>query len=172
MGLARRSRNLSNGVGTQSAQRLGSRSQRKASASVTSFELRALCDEKSFSENKTFPCVHLVLRDFPGLQYPEFLQNVTKETKSHNYRPGPSFPSLPSVKSEWNGWVWLRLRCARKFAVEISACRKGRARGAPLQSERRGSATPPYIGVSQPAPNPKPKTHNPELVRATTRTRS
>jgi hypothetical protein len=34
------------------SQRLGSRSQRNASASVTSFELRALCDEKSGSENK------------------------------------------------------------------------------------------------------------------------
>ena len=50
--LARRSRNQSNGVETQSAQRFGSRSQRNASASVTSFELRALCDEKSCSENK------------------------------------------------------------------------------------------------------------------------
>jgi hypothetical protein len=50
--LARRSRNQSNGVETQSAQRLGSRSQRNASASVTSFELRALCDKKSCSENK------------------------------------------------------------------------------------------------------------------------
>ena len=43
--LARRSRNQSNGVETQSAQRLGSSAQRNASASVTSFELRALCDE-------------------------------------------------------------------------------------------------------------------------------
>ena len=37
--------NQSNGLETQSAQRLGSRAQRNASASVTSFELRALCDE-------------------------------------------------------------------------------------------------------------------------------
>ena len=42
---AGRSRNQSNGVEAQSAQRLGSRSQRNASASVASFELRALCDE-------------------------------------------------------------------------------------------------------------------------------
>jgi hypothetical protein len=52
LALARRSRNQSNRVETQSAQRLGSRSQRNASVSVTSFELSALCDEKSCSENK------------------------------------------------------------------------------------------------------------------------
>ena len=49
----RQTRNPSNGVETQSAQRLGSRSQRNASASVASFELRALCDGKSCLENKT-----------------------------------------------------------------------------------------------------------------------
>ena len=43
--VARRDDNQSNGVETQSAQRLESRAQRNASASVTSFELRALCDE-------------------------------------------------------------------------------------------------------------------------------
>ena len=43
--VSRRADNQSNGVETQSAQRLGSRAQRNASASVTSFELRALCDE-------------------------------------------------------------------------------------------------------------------------------
>jgi hypothetical protein len=50
--LARRSRDQSNGVETQSAQRLRSRAQRNASASVTSFELHVLCDEKSCLENK------------------------------------------------------------------------------------------------------------------------
>jgi hypothetical protein len=43
--LARLRRNQSNGVETQSAQRLESRSQRNASASVASFELHGLCDE-------------------------------------------------------------------------------------------------------------------------------
>jgi hypothetical protein len=60
----RRSRNQSNGVETQSAQRLGSRSQRNASASVTSFELRALCDEKSCSENKILRVCNTAF--FPG----------------------------------------------------------------------------------------------------------
>jgi hypothetical protein len=52
-----------------------------------------------------FSCVHLVLRDFQDVQNPDFLQKVTKETKNHNYRPGPSFPSLPSVKSAGMGLV-------------------------------------------------------------------
>jgi hypothetical protein len=50
--LTQRSRNQSNGVETQSAQRFRSRSQRNASASVASFGLRAICDEKSGLENK------------------------------------------------------------------------------------------------------------------------
>jgi len=41
---------------TQSAQRLGSSSPRKASASVTSFELRALCDEKSLDRHPRHSC--------------------------------------------------------------------------------------------------------------------
>jgi hypothetical protein len=52
-----------------------------------------------------FSCVHLVLRDFQDVQNSDFLQKVTKETKSHNYRPDPSFPSLPSVKSAGMGSV-------------------------------------------------------------------
>ena len=52
-----------------------------------------------------FSCMHLVLRVFQDVQNPDFLQKVTKETKSHNYRPGPSFPSLPSVKSAGMGLV-------------------------------------------------------------------
>jgi hypothetical protein len=35
-----------------------------------------------------------------NVKNPELLQKVTKETKSRSLCPGPSFPSLPSVKSE------------------------------------------------------------------------
>ena len=45
-------------------------------------------------------CIRATSRSF-AVQNPEFLQKVTKETKSRCYCPGPSFPSLPSVKSEW-----------------------------------------------------------------------
>jgi hypothetical protein len=57
-------------------------------------------------------CVHLSLGDFQDIQNPDFLQKVTKETKSHNHRPGPSFPSLPSVKSVGMGLVAARQRQA------------------------------------------------------------
>jgi hypothetical protein len=50
-----------------------------------------------------FSRVHLVLRVFQNVQNLEFLQKVTKKTKSHDYRPGPSFLSLPSVKSAGMG---------------------------------------------------------------------
>jgi hypothetical protein len=47
-----------------------------------------------------FSCVHLSLRDFQEVRNSEFLQKVTKGTKSRSFCPGSSFPSLPSVKSE------------------------------------------------------------------------
>jgi len=47
-----------------------------------------------------FFCVHLSIRDFQETRNSEFLQKVTKETKSRSFCPDSSFPSLPSVKSE------------------------------------------------------------------------
>jgi hypothetical protein len=67
--------------------------------------------------NMRSSCVHLILLNSQEFQNSEFLQKVTKETKSRIYCPGPSFPSLPSVKSEWDGWGWLRLRRARAIVA-------------------------------------------------------
>jgi len=57
-----RKHRCSNGVETQSAQTLESRPQRIASVFVASFELRALCDEKSCLENKILRVERLDLK--------------------------------------------------------------------------------------------------------------
>jgi hypothetical protein len=64
-----------------------------------------------------FPCVPVALRNFKEVQNSEFLQKVTKETKSHGYCPRPSFSSLPSVESESDVGVWLRLGRVRKICA-------------------------------------------------------
>jgi hypothetical protein len=57
----------------------------------------ALCT--AISEHDVFLRASFPLR-FPRGSKFGILQKVTKETKSCGFYPGPSFPSLPSVKSE------------------------------------------------------------------------
>jgi hypothetical protein len=55
--------------------------------------------ESSIAEDDVFLRASFPLR-FPRGSKFGILQKVTKETKSCGFYPGPSFPSLPSVKSE------------------------------------------------------------------------
>src|SRR5664279_1854332 len=94
------------------------------------------------------------------VQTPALLQKVTKETKSHSFCPGPSFPSLPSVKSEWEVGVWLRLRRARKSVVSPVASEFGGAR-----ANRSGRDGQVFLRQRLPARFGRPdQRHDPDKV--------